>query len=69
MDMKYLLRAFIVFIVIPITFILFLVAIFSTPITTPIVYVFTGTFEPSYCIRKIYYPLDLLREKALEGGK
>ena len=62
--MKYLLRAFFVFIAIPITFVLFFAAIFLIPITTPIVYVFTGTFEPSYCIRKIFYPLDLLREKA-----
>lgn len=61
--MKYLIRAFIVFIVFPITFVLGLVALFSTPITTPFVYVFTGTFEPAYLLRKALYPLDLLREK------
>ena len=61
--MKYLLRAFIVFIVIPISLVFGLVALFSTPITTPFVYVFTGTFEPSYLLRKVLYPLDLLREK------
>ena len=61
--MKYLLRAFIVFIVIPITLVLELVTLFLTPITTPFVYVFIGRFELSYLLRKIYYPLDLLREK------
>lgn len=61
--MKYLIRAFIVFIVIPITFVLGFITIFSTPITTPFIYVFTGRFEPSYLLRKVYYPLDLLKEK------
>jgi hypothetical protein len=61
--MKYLMRAFLVFIVIPITLVLAFVVLFLTPITTPFVYVFTGTFEPSYLLRKVFYPLDLLREK------
>ena len=61
--MKYFMRAFLVFIVIPITYILFLVAIFSTPITTPFVYVFTGKFEWSYFIRIVFIPFDLVKEK------
>jgi len=61
--MKYLLRAFLVFIVFPITIFLGLVALFLIPITMPIVYVFTGTFEPSYFLRRVYYPSELLKEK------
>ena len=61
--MKYLLRAFLAFIVIPITYVLFLVAFFSIPITTPIVYVFTGKFEWSYFVDKVTTPIDLLKEK------